>query len=302
LAVAYQKARVRRAEGGVARWDELMPIEITERPARGDLVCLGCPVLMSWTKAFSNQHDNEVPAYFRLMRGMEHESDCPLNFRTIMTGLRKDPDSGVTLRDKKFFLRLPDEALTPNIQKTSTTVAKRSNAPSWAQTFTSAAAISKFLLQFADADEFINQLKIDYKDSKGNPYELFWRDFCFDASDPVASLRYFEKLRAERFAGQVHPVAIQMTVVGGPSSTRNGIKQRINARTGAMTKETNGSGRRLDIAIYSKTLLGKLKDGDVILALGHCTFWNHGFESVTEIRLDLEHSWQLARLQKGPRP
>lgn len=83
--------------------------------------------------------------------------------------------------------------------------------------------------------------------------------------------------------------------------TSNGVKQRLHASTGALTKDIDGVERKLIVAIYSSTLLRKLKIGDVILVLARGDWWHHGFNSVTEIRLDLEHDWQLARLRRGQR-
>jgi hypothetical protein len=296
MTVKYQRARVRVEAGGLERWDERMPIEIRDRPDRGELICLGCSALMSWTQAFLNKHHTEVPAYFRLLRGAEHEPDCRLNFRTIMEGIRRGPESRVDLRDMKYFLRLPGESLTPNIQKTSTTVSKRSDALAWAQTFSSAKKIAEFLRQFDDADEFLNQLKVDYKDAKGNPYEMFWRDFCFDAADPIATARHYRRLRDSAPGAAVHPIAVTATVRGTPKTTNSGAEQYIRISTGATVTSKTGAKRELAVAIYSSTLLTDIKDGDTVLALEHARIWDHDHDAVTELQLRLIHPWQLTRI------
>ena len=149
----YQGARLWEGTGAGRHSRTVKPGDIVDRPPRGDLTCLHCPVLLTWVTASVNQKGTEIPAHLRLFRGQTHTDDCPLNFRTLMEGIRAAKDVEIDARDKKYFLRLPGEPIEQAVQRTKDTTRKRTNAPSWASTFASATRIVKFMRQFDDDEE-----------------------------------------------------------------------------------------------------------------------------------------------------
>ena len=250
---------------------------------------------MVWNKGFANRRGTEVLPYFRLPASGQHLDGCELNFKTFMDGLRSTPDSGISRRNKKYHLRLPNEALGNNLQRTSDAVQTRSNAPSWAETFTAATSIARFLRHFEGDPDFLNELQIDYLDGNGNPFMIEWRDFCFDAEDERAVRKHAGRLASESYARQFHPVAVQMTLEVGWRTTINGSRQRIFRNTSASIAVGDVQ-RPIQFAAYSDSSFTQLAAGDTVLVLGYATISDHTMNTVRELQFDIAHEWQIAKL------
>jgi hypothetical protein len=293
--VKYQRARQRIEIDGASVWVEVRPRDIVDRPAAGDLVCLKCDTTMTWVQPTVNKRGTDIPAHLRLGRGRSHSEDCELNFRTVMEGLRASKDDPVELRDRKFFLRLPGESIDDAMQRTSSTKKKRTNAPSWATTFGSATRIAKLLREFTDDSALANELRVEYRDPKGNLDILFWADFCFRPDQLRPLVKYYNRLREATYRLQVPPIAIEITLDEEPRLTQNGLKRRVTVRPGAKV-EYRDSECELVVSVYSADYFGDLHAGDTILVLAHGDYWHRNMDDREELRLDVEHAWQIARL------
>lgn len=291
----YQRARQRVQQDGVETWVEVRPREIVDRPAPGDLICLKCDTRMTWVQATVNKRGTEIPAHLRLGRGHDHDEACELNFRTVMEGLRASKDHPIDLRDRKFFLRLPGEAMDDAVQRTSSTTKKRTNAPSWATTFGSATRIAKLLREFTDDSSLANELRVEYRDPKGNVDTLFWADFCFRSDELRPLVKYYGQLRDATYRAQVAPIAMEITLEEEPRYTQNGLKKRVTVMPGAKVTR-NGSEFELVVSVYSTEHLDDLHTGDTILVLARGEYWHRGWDGREELRLDVDHAWQIAHL------
>lgn len=293
----YQEARLWENTPLGRRSKTVKPGDITERPGRGDLTCLHCPVLLTWVMAAVTQKGTEVPAHLRLFRGQTHDDNCPLNFRTLMEGLRAAKDVEIDARAKKYFLRLPGEPVERAAQKTSDTVRKRTNAPSWASTFSSAVRIAKFMRQFDDDEEFANQLRIEYRNGKGEIDVLFWRDFCFDVTNEAALRRYQRRITRAGYLTQIAPVAMIMEAQHEPFETANGAKHRLSSYPSVKVPFRKREGEHeLVVSAYSVDLLAGIHTGDRFMVLAHGSDWLRSYDDKVEIRLDVDQSWQIAKL------
>jgi hypothetical protein len=293
----YQEARLWEGAGVDRQSRPVKPGDIVDRPARGDLTCLYCPVPLSSVTASVNQKGTEIPAHLRLSRKQTHAVDCPLNFRTLMEGVRATERVEIDARDKKYFLRLPGEPVERAVERTTDTVRKRTNAPSWAATFASAVRIVKFMRQFDDDEAFANQLRIEYRNGKGEVDLVFWRDFCFEVSDEAALRRYYRRLSEVTYQTQISPVAMIFEAEQEPLSTVNGAKHRVTSRTNVKVRwRGRGDERELVVAAYSADKLANIHAGDRFLVLAHGRDWPRDFDNRVEIRLDVDQSWQIAKL------
>lgn len=293
----YQRARLWEDSPSGRRSVEIKPGDIVDRPAREDLTCLHCPVLLTWVTASVNKLGTEIPSHLRLFRGATHADDCPLNFRTLMDGLRATEDVEIDARDKKYFLRLPGEPVEQAVQRTKDTTRKRTNAPSWASTFASATRIVKFMDQFDDDEEFANQLRIEYRNAKGELDVMFWRHFCFDVSDETALRRYYRRLSSASYQTQISPVAMILQAEHEPFETANGAKHRLTSYTDLKVPfRTRDDEHELVVTAYSENRLAKIHTGDRFLVLAHGKDWLRNYDDRVEIRLDVDHAWQIAKL------
>ncbi|MHC2187122.1 hypothetical protein ACVLV4_002789 [Rathayibacter agropyri] len=293
----YQRARLWEASPTGRHSTEVKPGDIVDRPTRGDLTCLHCPVLLTWVTASVNQKGTEIPAHLRLFRGSAHADDCPLNFRTLIDGLRAKKDVEIDARDNKYFLRLPGEAIEHAVQRTKDTTRKRTNARSWASTFASAARIVKFMHQFDDDEEFANQLRVEYRNPKGDLDVMFWRDFCFDVTNETALRRYYNRLSSAAYRAPVSPVAIVMTAQHEPVETYNGAKHRLTAYTNLeVPYRKRDDNHELVVTVYSEERLSNVHADEQILVLAHGRDWLRSMDNRVEIRLDVNLSWQIAKL------
>lgn len=294
----YQKARLWTTDASGARVsDEVEPKDITDRPDRADLTCVGCPVPLSWVTPGVTRAGDDRGAFLRLYPKGEHAPDCRLNFKTMMQGERAKKDLDIDLREKKFFIKLPGESTRSVPQRTSSSTQKRSNAPSWATTFGGVKRIRRFLEQFADADEFMNQMRVEYRNADDGVDVVFWRDFCFDISDEAALAKYYGRVRylGRSVAEKIAPAAITMTITEGTTPTSSWDLQRVRARADFTVKNNAGSDVDLVIAVYSTDKVNGLVPGDRIMVLGHATTWEWSNGKTAEIRFDVEHSWQIEK-------
>jgi hypothetical protein len=291
----YQRARQRVEIEGIETWITVSPREIVDRPASGDLVCLKCDTQMTWVQPTVNKRGTDIPAHLRLGRGKNHDDACELNFRTVMEGLRASRDDPIDLRDRKFFLRLPGESIEEALQRTSSTAQKRTNAPSWATTFGTATRIAKLLREFTDDSSLANELRVEYRDPKGNLDTLFWADFCFRSDELRPLVRYYGRLRDAAYLAQVAPVAIMITLQEEPRVTQNGLKRRVTVMPGAKVSRADAE-YELVVSVYSVDHLAGLEAGDTILVLTRGEFWHRGLDNREELRFDVDHAWQITRL------
>jgi len=293
----YQRARLWEDFPTGRRSIEVRPGDIVDRPKRGDLTCLHCPVLLTWVIASVNQKGTEIPAHLRLFRRAAHADNCPLNFRTLMDGLRAKKDVEIDAREKKYFLRLPGEPIEQAVQRTKDTTRKRTNAPSWASTFASAVRIAKFMHQFDDDQEFANQLRIEYRNAKGDLDVMFWRDFCFDVGNETALRRYYRRLSSASYQTQISPVAMILLAEHEPFETANGAKHRLTTYTDVKVPlRSRDDEHELVVTAYSEDRLAKIHTGDRFLVLAHGKDWLRNYDDRVEIRFDVDHAWQIAKL------
>lgn len=289
----YQKARLRRiGEAGHEQWVEVLPSELIDTPAKGDLVCHGCPVLMKRTKSFTRS-GTEVPAYLSLYANTEHALDCRLNVETLHAELKRNHPDTVSIEDKVLYLHLPDEERIQNSQSARRRVGAGGDQDRWTETLHSAVAIAKFLKQYEDAGDLLNRLMIRYRDYRGEISVMFWADFCFEARSPQA-LKYLRRL--QRHGDKTPPVAVVFpTKAPGTNS-----KHRF-MRFDTYEKPIPGDDeQKLFLGVAEplapdRNWLSGL-ESESILVLGRGKHFDWSNRKVTEIQMLLHGRWQLASL------
>ncbi|MFS4504726.1 hypothetical protein ACMA46_00665 [Clavibacter sp. Sh2141] len=291
----YQKARLLHVTAEGPQWIDVMPGDIVDRPATGHLKCFKCEVRMTWVQPSVNRRGTEIPSHLRLSRGVRHDDGCPIDFKTVMDGLRASREHAVELRNRQFFLRLPDESIERAIQRTASSIQRRTNAPSWATTFGTATRIARLVGELTDDSSAVNEIKVEYRDANGDVDVLFWADFCFRADQARPLLRYYAKVRDAPSVTRIHPVAIRMTLAADPQMTHNGLKQRISVLPG-LRVDRAGRSHGLVVSAYSEGQFRGLRRGDELLILARADRWHRGYDDREELRLDVVHAWQIARL------
>lgn len=290
----YQKARLRiTGDNGRGEWIEVLPSEIADSPAKGDLICVGCPVPMRKTSSFTRGSGTEVPAYLSLYPHTDHAADCRLNIETLHVDLQQVHPDTISIEDKILYLHLPDEERLKNKQSTKRRVGGGGDGETWTATMNSATAIARFLKQYDDPGDLLNRLMIRYRDHRGDISVMFWADFCFEARSPEA-LKYLRRL--QRDGDRTPPAAVIFPV-----------KERRESATY----------RYMRVDTYEKPLLDNPRhqlflsvaeplnpdrhrltniESDSILVLGHGSSFDWTGKLVTELRFTIEDQWQLAAL------
>lgn len=272
--------------------DRSPPSEIADSPAKGDLICVGCPALMSKTSSFTRGSGTEVPAYLSLYPRTAHTVDCRLNIETLHADLRQGHADTISIEDKFLYLHLPDEERLKNKQSTKRRVGGGGN-DSWTATMNSATAIARFLRQYDDPGDLLNRLMIRYRDHRGNISVMFWADFCFEARSPEA-LKYLRRL--QRDGDRTPPAAVIFPV----KERRESATYRY-MRVDTYEKPVPDDTRQqlfLSVAEPLNPDRHRLTDleSDSILVLGHGSFFDWTGKPVTELRFTIEDRWQLAAL------
>lgn len=292
--VKYQKARIRTvsASGGV-EWIAVLPKDITDTPAKGDLLCVGCPALMKHTSSFTRRTGTEVPAYLSLYPHAEHAPDCTLNIETLHKALQNTAPDTVAIEDKILYLHLPDEERLANRQSTRRRLGHRGSQDRWTATLNSAAAIARFLTQYDDPGDLLNRIMIRYRDHRGGISVMFWADFCFPARSPHA-LKHLRRL--QRDGDRTPPVAV-IFPVKEPTLTNTVRTMRVDTFTRPLPEKPD---HKLFLSISEpltpdRNHLTHLTAGTV-LALGHATYFDWSAKPVTELCITIDHRWQLAAL------
>lgn len=290
----YQKARLRVVNDGPrSQWVEVLPSEIEDAPLKGDLICVGCPALMRKTSSFTRGSGTEVPAYLSLYPRSDHAPDCTLNIDTLHAALKQGHPDSISIEDKVLYLHLPDEERIKNMQSTHRRIGGGGNQDNWAATLNSAAAIARFLRQYDDPGDLLNQIMIRYRDHRGDISVMFWADFCFEARSPAA-LRYLRRL--QRDGDRTPPAAVIFPV----KERRNSSTYRyMRVDTYQKPDPANASHQLfLSIAEPLDPDQRRLMDltSDTVLALGHGHFFDWTTRLITELRFVVEDQWQLAPL------
>lgn len=286
----YQKARLRETDdSGATFWREVLPSDEFEKPARGDLLCIGCPAEIRRVGSYSRGTGTEVPAYLSLYPKTEHAPDCKLNINTLKAKLsRSDPD-GISIEGKVMFLHLPDEERVKNRQPTARKVGAKGKNRSWAETMRSAHTIVRFLEQFEDSTPLLNELKIRYRDHHGNMVEMFWSDFCFEARSPQAQ-RYYYRIKKH---GASAPPAAVIFPVKEPDERPTTRFMRVST---FQKVEDDARSLYFSIAEPRDPDQGRLKGisskSVLVLGKGRSFEWNE--HDVTEVRITIRSAWQIA--------
>lgn len=290
----YQKARLRLTNArGPDKWIEVLPSEIADSPSKGDLICVGCPALMSKTSSFTRGSGTEVPAYLSLYPRTAHTIDCRLNIDTLHADLRQGYPDTISIEDKVLYLHLPDEERLENTQSTKRRVGGGSGNDSWTATMNSATAIARFLKQYDDPGDLLNRLMIRYRDHLGDISVMFWADFCFEARSPEA-LKYLRRL--QRDGDRTPPAAVIFPVKERRESATYRY-MRVDTYEKPVPDDTR---QQLFLSVAEplnpdRHRLADL-DSDLILVLGHGSFFDWTGKPVTELRFTIEDRWQLAAL------
>lgn len=291
----YQAARLRTAEAeGNASWSEVLPSEISDKPAQGDLRCVGCDALVKHTSSSSRRKNGtEVPAYFSLYPGGEHAVDCTLDIATVHVDGEDARARAVPLNQMTLFLHIPDEERLKNLQPTSRRVGGRRMHESRSRTLASAATIADHLRRADYSDDELNTLELRYRDHRGDISVMHWADFCFEARS-VEALKYLRRL--ERDGELAPPVAVKF-----PRKFLDANKafrfRRVDTFQRADQLRTDQS-LYFSVAEPLDSEHHRLADfdGEEIIVLARGTFFEWGTHPVTEVRFVIEHDWQIAAL------
>lgn len=290
----YQKVRLRHTtDAGAMEWITVLPRDITLRPGKGNLICVGCPAPMKHTPSHSRKSGTEVPAYVSLYPRTEHAVDCRLNITTLHKELQDAHPDSITIEDQVLFLHLPDEERTRNRQSSHRRIGASGTGHSWAKTLNSAAAIARFLTQYDNPGEILNHIKIRYRDHRGDISVMFWADFCFPARSPQA-LKHLRRL--QRDGDRTPPVAV-IFPVKDLTLTKSVRTMRVNSFTRPRADEPEHS---LLVSIAEplapdRKYLTRLT-ATTVLALGHATYFDWSNKPVTELCITITSPWQLAAL------
>lgn len=292
--VKYQEARVRSisASGGV-EWIAMLPKNITDAPAKGDLLCVGCPALMKHTSSFTRRTGTEVPAYLSLYPHAEHAPDCTLNIETLHKALQNTAPDTVAIEDKILYLHLPDEERLTNRQSARRRIGDGGSQDRRTATLNSAAAIARFLTQYDDPGDLLNRIMIRYRDQRGGISVMFWADFCFPARSPHA-LKHLRRL--QRDGGRTPPVAV-IFPVKEPTLTNTVRTMRVDTFARPLPDKPE---HKLILSIAEplapdRNRLTRLT-AKTVLALGHATYFDWSAKPVTELCITIKDRWQLAAL------
>lgn len=291
----YQKGRLRRMDAaGVQSWAAVLPKNIADIPPRGELTCIGCPAPLRLTRSYTRGSGTEVPAYLSLYPGSEHAADCELELTTLHTKPHGTNPDTTPIEDKVLYLHLPDEDRVANRQSAQRRTGAGGDHDTWAATMNSAAAIARYLEQFENPGDQLNELKIRYRDHRGEISEIFWSDFCFKARSPEA-LRYFRRVQAD--GDDAPPAAVIFPV---KSRTENETHRFMRVDTGQRIDPADTT-RLLYLSVAEslqpdQQLLRNF-DADNVLVLGHAVQfpWTVG-PNVTEMRFIVHDRWQFATL------
>lgn len=289
----YEKARLRQPLGtGGERWIDVLPSQLIETPAKGDLVCSGCWAPMKRTASFTRA-GTEVPAYLSLYANTEHERGCRLSLDTLQQQLRRTHPNIVSIENKVLYLHLPDEERLKNLEKSKKRASSGTERNSWSETLRSAATIAKFLKQFEDPGDHLNRLKIRYRNHRGEISTMFWTDFCFDARSPQA-LNYFRRLKRD---GEHTPPVAVMFPTKAPTKNNTLRFMRIDTNERPLPEDTS---HKLYLSVAEelkpdRKWLNPITT-ETMLVLGRGEFFDWSSHKVTELRIKIKGPWQFTNL------
>lgn len=287
----YQKARLRQPVGATdERWIDVLPSQLIENPAKGDLVCGGCWTPMKRTRS-SRRGNTEVPAYLSLYSNTEHETGCRFSIDTLQSQLKQLHPDVVSVENMILYLHLPNEERLKNVARSKNRAGASVDHNNMTATIHSAASIAKFLRQFEDPGEMLNRLKIRYRDRHGNIATMPWNDFCFEAKSPHA-LKYLR--RRQRDGKHTPPVAVIF-----PAKDLD-MNQKFRFRR-VDTNEIARPENRKILCSAAESLHPDMKllppmEQETMLVLGRADPFNWSDENKMEIRITIAGRWQFTNL------
>ena len=293
----YQKGRLRRVDAaGAESWVDTLPMDIADLPSKGDLICFGCPVPLRLTRSYTRGSGTEVPVYLSLYSGSEHAADCELKIETLHAKLLETSPDSVSVEGKTLYLHLPDEERVANHQSGQRRTGGGGERNTWAATMNSAAAIARFLRSSGDATDYLNELKIRYRDHRGEISEIFWSDFCFEARS-VEALKHYRRVEAE--GASVPPAAVIFPVARRQERPAHRF-MRVDT---FQRPDPDDSTLCLYLSVAEsldpdQQLLTGI-DSRTILVLGRATSfpWQTDQYNVTEMRFLVEDRWQMVAFE-----
>jgi hypothetical protein len=244
-----------------------LDIDPTNPPYERPLKCPGCAVTVQPVAGYVTATEVEVPALFRLGKGLAHEDRCPWDFDRRAKGITAEAHGSVVVLDGRYTLLLESLPKGRGLQRAAGEFVRptdTSRTRSQLSPQSQLIEIVRLLRTFVDDPHAVDQFQVRTPDGTLIP----WRHFCFTAHADA------KRLQSALATEPPHPRAV-LAVIDQIAPCATGTSYAVHLKVRPATAAYQGPVRGAHGIPVKPVLRSRnewdfagLKPGDEIAAIG----------------------------------